>query len=111
MQRKRRGHRTPPLKWWPRLKLTPSAARATPRSLPFSIAVMNYFQSHIRLKITRAFIYHARPGRSLSPPDRPGQPVKQQNRENRTMTMISEKAIALLLAVALSGTAFNTFIV
>jgi len=27
------------------------------------------------------------------------------------MTMISEKAIALLLAVALSGTAFNTFIV
>lgn len=29
----------------------------------------------------------------------------------RTMTMISEKAVALLLAVALSGTAFNTFIV
>jgi hypothetical protein len=30
---------------------------------------------------------------------------------NRTMRMISEKVIALLLAVALSGTAFNTFIV
>lgn len=28
----------------------------------------------------------------------------------RTMTMISEKAVALLLAVALSGTAFQTFI-
>jgi hypothetical protein len=29
----------------------------------------------------------------------------------RTMTMISEKAFALLLALAISGTAFNTFIV
>lgn len=29
----------------------------------------------------------------------------------RTMRMISEKAVALLLAVAISGTAFNTFIV
>jgi hypothetical protein len=29
----------------------------------------------------------------------------------RTMRMISEKAVALLLAVAMSGTAFNTFIV
>ncbi|OBV11011.1 hypothetical protein I603_1419 [Erythrobacter dokdonensis DSW-74] len=29
----------------------------------------------------------------------------------RTMRMISEKAIAFLLAVAMSGTAFNTFIV
>jgi hypothetical protein len=51
------------------------------------------------------------PGAPSPPPDRPGQPVKQQNRETRTMTMISEKAVALLLAVALSGTAFNTFIV
>ncbi len=52
------------------------------------------------------------PGRfSPSPPsDRPGsQP--QQNRETRTMLMISEKAFALLLAVAFSGTAFNAFIV
>ena len=30
---------------------------------------------------------------------------------NRTMRMISEKAVAFLLAVAISGTAFNTFIV
>ena len=30
---------------------------------------------------------------------------------NQTMRMISEKAIAFLLALALSGTAFNTFIV
>jgi hypothetical protein len=29
----------------------------------------------------------------------------------RTMQMIHEKAIAFLLAVAISGTAFNTFIV
>lgn len=29
----------------------------------------------------------------------------------RTMRMISEKAVALLLAVVISGTAFNTFIV
>ncbi|NBB25691.1 hypothetical protein GVM20_11185 [Porphyrobacter sp. SLTP] len=38
-------------------------------------------------------------------------PKQQQNRETRTMNMISEKVIALLLAVAISGTAFNTFIV
>lgn len=38
-------------------------------------------------------------------------PKQQQNRETRTMSMISEKVIALLLAVAISGTAFNTFIV
>ena len=30
---------------------------------------------------------------------------------NRTMRMISEKAVALLLAVVMSGTAFQTFIV
>lgn len=34
----------------------------------------------------------------------------QQNRENKTMR-ISEKAIALLLAVVISGAAFQTFIV
>jgi hypothetical protein len=79
--------------------------------LPFSIAVMNYFQSHLRLKVAQPFLYPVRPGRSLSPPliVRATQP--KQNRETRTMTMISEKAVALLLAVALSGTAFNTFIV
>ncbi len=52
------------------------------------------------------------PGPILSPlpSDRPG-PHPQQNRETPTMLMISEKAVALLFAVALSGTAFNTFIV
>jgi hypothetical protein len=38
-------------------------------------------------------------------------PKPQHKREKRTMRMISEKAVALLLAVAISGTAFNTFIV
>lgn len=45
-----------------------------------------------------------------SPPERPGHPTTTEQ-GTRTMTMISEKAVALLLAVALSGTAFNTFIV
>jgi hypothetical protein len=66
------------------------------------------------LKIALAFVYDAPARRDslspLSPGDRPGsQP--QQNRETPTMLMISEKAVALLLAVALSGTAFQTFIV
>jgi hypothetical protein len=64
------------------------------------------------LKIARAFVYHASArGDSLPSPlgIAPGsQP--QQNRENRTMR-ISEKAIALLLAVVISGAAFQTFIV
>lgn len=52
------------------------------------------------------------PGPILSPlpSDRPGS-HPQQNRETPIMLMISEKAVALLFAVALSGTAFNTFIV
>jgi len=79
--------------------------------LPFSIAVMNYFQSRLRLNVARTFLYDVLPGRSLSPPRSSGPTQPQQNRETRTMTMISEKAVALLLAVALSGTAFNTFIV
>jgi hypothetical protein len=52
-----------------------------------------------------------KPGRSSPLPplvDRAPQP--QHNRE-QTMRMISEKAVAFLLAVAVSGTAFNTFIV
>ena len=51
------------------------------------------------------------PGPILSPlpSDRPGS-HPQQNGVTPTMLMISEKAFALLLAVALSGTAFNTFI-
>ena len=54
-----------------------------------------------------------KPGqRALSPLSLavPG-PRTTRKQGKRTMTMISEKAIALLLAVALSGTAFNTFIV
>ncbi|WP_146107636.1 hypothetical protein [Porphyrobacter sp. HT-58-2] len=63
------------------------------------------------MKITRRSVYdaQARAIIPLSPSGRPGsQP--QQNRE-KTMRMISEKAVAFLLAVAISGTAFNTFIV
>lgn len=42
--------------------------------------------------------------------DRPGRP--NHNRTgNLIMRMISEKAVALLLAVVVSGAAFNTFIV
>jgi hypothetical protein len=73
---------------------------------------MNYFHSSQRLKITHRRVYAvpARATPSLPPKGRPGsQP--QQNRETRPMRMISEKAIAFLLAVAISGTAFNTFIV
>jgi len=71
---------------------------------------MNYFQSPARLKIARQFIYRAWPGRSLSPLIvRATRTTTEQG--TRTMTMISEKAVALLLAVALSGTAFQTFIV
>ncbi|MFO6446449.1 hypothetical protein ACLBKU_04825 [Erythrobacter sp. NE805] len=75
---------------------------------------MRYFQSTLGLKIAPDDSYDAQARRGslspLSPADRPG-PQPQQNRETRTMRIISEKAIALLLAVALSGTAFQTFIV
>ena len=71
---------------------------------------MNYFQSQQRLKVARDFIYPAWPGRSLSPLIARATPTTTEQ-GTRTMTMISEKAIALLLAVALSGTAFQTFIV
>lgn len=52
------------------------------------------------------------PGTILSPSPlvSPGLPTTTEQ-GNRIMLMISEKAIALLLAVALSGTAFQTFIV
>ncbi len=46
---------------------------------------------------------------SPPPPESPGLPTTTKQ-GNKTMLMISEKAFALLLAVALSGTAFNTFI-
>lgn len=48
---------------------------------------------------------------ALSPLDRPGHPEDNRTGKPETMRIISEKAIALLLAVALSGTAFQTFIV
>jgi hypothetical protein len=64
------------------------------------------------LKITSGFVYDVSVRAVLSPlPPIARTPKQQQNRETRTMNMISEKVIALLLAVAISGTAFNTFIV
>jgi hypothetical protein len=45
-----------------------------------------------------------------SPPWSPGLP-KHNKTGNTFMRMISEKVIALLLAVFISGAAFNTFIV
>ena len=46
----------------------------------------------------------------LSPLGLPGLPTTTKQ-GIRTMRMISEKAVAFLLAVVVSGTAFNTFIV
>ncbi len=37
-------------------------------------------------------------------------PTENNTKGTRTMQMIQEKAISLLLAVALSGTAFTTYI-
>ena len=51
-----------------------------------------------------------KPGWPLSPPLKPAGPPNHNITGNKTMR-ISEKAIALLLAVVISGTAFNTFIV
>ena len=51
-----------------------------------------------------------KPGRPLSPLESAG-PPNNNITGNKTMRMISEKAVALLLAVVISGTAFNTFIV
>ncbi|MCL9998941.1 MAG: hypothetical protein NBV68_06135 [Erythrobacter sp.] len=62
------------------------------------------------MNLAHRFLYRARPGRSLSPLIVRATPTTTKQ-GTRTMTMISEKAVALLLAVALSGTAFNTFIV
>jgi hypothetical protein len=65
------------------------------------------------LKITRRFLFGtgARTVIPLSTPSgRPGFPTTTEQ-GNRSMRMISEKVIALLLAVVLSGTAFQTFIV
>ena len=51
------------------------------------------------------------PGRRLSLQSRPGQTRTTTEQGQRTMRMFSEKAIAFLLALVMSGTAFNTFIV
>ncbi|WP_143738519.1 hypothetical protein [Erythrobacter colymbi] len=75
---------------------------------------MNYFQSCRGLIIARTCLYAAQAGAvsslSPSPADRSGSPTTTKQ-GNRTMRMISEKAVALLLAVVMSGTAFQTFIV
>ena len=56
-------------------------------------------------------IYCAGPVVLLSPPlVRPGS-LTTTEQGNSAMRMISEKAIAFILALALSGTAFDTFIV
>ncbi|MFN4021053.1 MAG: hypothetical protein ACK4IC_11115 [Erythrobacter sp.] len=54
-----------------------------------------------------------KPGRRALSPLSLAVPGPQTTTEQGTepMRMISEKAIAFLLAVAMSGTAFNTFIV
>jgi hypothetical protein len=80
--------------------------------LPFSIAVMNYFQSHVRLNIAQTRVYDAHAGAVSSLPpsaDRPGSPTT--TKQGKPTMRISEKAVAFLLAVVISGTAFNTFIV
>ena len=67
----------------------------------------------MRLIVAQTCVYDARAGAILSPlppsADCPGLPTttKQGNPNMR----ISEKAVAFLLAVVISGTAFNTFIV
>lgn len=73
---------------------------------------MNYFQSSYRFNIAHIFLNDVQPRRSSPlPPLIVRAPKQQQNREIQTMRMISEKAVAFFLALAMSGTAFNTFIV
>jgi hypothetical protein len=65
------------------------------------------------LKITPRFVYAVSARAVLSPlpspPDCPGsQTTTKQGNPNMR---ISEKAVAFVLAVVISGTAFNTFIV
>jgi hypothetical protein len=73
---------------------------------------MNYFQSFLRLKVARRCLYDASAGAVSSLPlSRPLRLPNHNRTGKRTMRMISEKAVAFLLAVVVSGTAFNTFIV
>ena len=74
--------------------------------------VVNYFRSYERLKITRPITFPAQArSTSLSLPLKVGRAPNHNKTRTHIMHMISEKALALLLAVAVSGTAFNTFIV
>ena len=92
-----------------RRRRRPGAAR-----LHFPIAVMNYFQSQERLKIARGFLDYVATRAilpSLSPLGRPGFLPSTTEQGSPSMNMIGERALALVLALAASGTAFNTFIV
>lgn len=72
---------------------------------------MNYFQPQLGLKITYSILFNAHILATHPLPPCAARVPNHNRTGKRTMRMISEKAIALLLAVALSGTAFNTFIV
>ena len=74
---------------------------------------MNYFQSQMGLIITPIFLdgVQARPIIPSLPPLIGRAPKPQQNRETLIMRMISEKAVAFVLALVMSGTAFNTLFV
>ncbi len=75
---------------------------------------MNYFQSQERLKIARGFLDYVATRAilpSLSPLGRPGFLPSTTEQGSPSMNMIGERALALVLALAASGTAFNTFIV
>lgn len=52
-----------------------------------------------------------KPGWSPPLPLSAGRAPNHNRTGKHTMRMISEKAVAFILAVAISGTAFNTFIV
>ena len=111
-QHARRGHQLPPYIVG-RVSSTSrplSGCAGPPRCLQFPFEVVKYFRAPQRLKITRATPYDAQ-ARATNPlPRRTGSRTTTKQ-EKRTMQMIHEKAIAFLLAVAISGTAFNTFIV
>jgi hypothetical protein len=73
---------------------------------------MKYIHSSMRLNIACDLPYNAQVRTAIplssAAPDQTRTTTKQGK---RTMRMISEKAIAFLLALVMSGTAFNTFIV
>ena len=113
-QHARRGHHSPPLSLVAASPAADVRRQRRSRGRQFRLGALKHFHSVGRLNIASANPYDAQ-ARAASPlPPSPSPyraPEPQENKGTRTMTMISEKAIALLLAVALSGTAFNTFIV